>query len=145
MTYASDGATGGVEPSTVRTPARRSTAELQPPHHQVPTIRAASSAFAGQGEAARVQRMRGRHRLREDGGIDWETNCPDCGAQFSIWTRAQFKDFRRRCDNCKRPGKPVRSRRKSVTLPRTVAEPSHNSRGEGCNATVTALKGRFKP
>lgn len=39
--------------------------------------------------------------------IDWETECPDCRQQFTIFTTLVFRDPRRRCDACKDPSRRV--------------------------------------
>jgi len=44
--------------------------------------------------------------------IEWITNCPSCGTEFTVTTGTLFREPRRRCDGCKAPGRPVRSDRK---------------------------------
>ena len=49
---------------------------------------------------------------RETRIIEWLTNCPRCGAEFTVSTRMQFIGPRRRCDACKGPGPHVKTDRK---------------------------------
>lgn len=40
--------------------------------------------------------------------VDWETDCPECGVTFALFTLKTFKEPRRRCDMCKSPGRAVK-------------------------------------
>jgi len=45
--------------------------------------------------------------------IEWLTNCPTCGVEFTITTGMTWRDGpRRRCDACKAPNHRVRTERK---------------------------------
>jgi Zn finger protein HypA/HybF involved in hydrogenase expression len=44
--------------------------------------------------------------------VDWETDCPSCGHPFTVVTVLTFTSPRRRCDDCKAPGRQVRTDRK---------------------------------
>jgi len=44
--------------------------------------------------------------------ILWGTNCPSCGQRFTVTTTLTFRAPRRRCDDCKAPGRKVRTDRK---------------------------------
>ena len=44
--------------------------------------------------------------------IEWQTECPDCGTLFTMFTTATVKWARRRCDDCKAPGRRVSKGRK---------------------------------
>lgn len=63
-----------------------------------------------------------------EGMVHWATKCPDCSAPFLVMTKhvPDMQRIRRRCDDCKRPGKPV-----SIHGSRTeVAENRRNTSGE---------------
>ena len=49
---------------------------------------------------------------RETRVIEWITNCPTCGAEFTACTSMQFAGPRRRCDACKAPNRRVKADRK---------------------------------
>jgi hypothetical protein len=57
-----------------------------------------------------------RPHINRDGNeirvIEWLTNCPTCGVEFTVTTGVMFREPRRRCDGCKAPGRRVRSDRK---------------------------------
>lgn len=40
---------------------------------------------------------------REIRVIEWLTNCPRCGIEFTVTTGMKFAGPRRRCDGCKSP------------------------------------------
>lgn len=44
--------------------------------------------------------------------VEWLTNCPACGVEFTATTTMKFRDPRRRCDACKAPNRRVRFDRK---------------------------------
>ena len=46
--------------------------------------------------------------------IEWLTNCPSCGVEFTITTGMKWRDKwpRRRCNACKAPGRYVKTDRK---------------------------------
>jgi hypothetical protein len=45
--------------------------------------------------------------------VEWLTNCPTCGVEFTITTGMIWRDApRRRCDACKAPGRRVKTDRK---------------------------------
>jgi hypothetical protein len=44
--------------------------------------------------------------------IEWVTNCPRCGVEFTIATTTLARNWRRRCDACKAPGRKVKADRK---------------------------------
>jgi len=44
--------------------------------------------------------------------VEWLTNCPACGSEFTITTTMKFHEPRRRCDACKAPGRRVKADRK---------------------------------
>lgn len=65
-------------------------------------------------------RLQGVHdHIKPDGTtlalLEWATQCPDCGAAFVVSTTLIFKGPRRRCDNCKAPGRRVRRKRRSFS------------------------------
>lgn len=35
---------------------------------------------------------------------EWDTDCPDCGLAFRVFTKPEFTMPRRRCDGCKQKG-----------------------------------------
>ena len=49
---------------------------------------------------------------RETRVVEWLTNCPRCGDEFTITTTMLAGQWRRRCDACKAPGRRVKSDRK---------------------------------
>lgn len=57
-----------------------------------------------------------RPHTRLDGAetalIDWETDCPICGVVFVISTSILGKEPRRRCEQCKAPGRWVKTQRR---------------------------------
>jgi ribosomal protein S27AE len=59
-----------------------------------------------------------RGHVRRDGTetilVDWHTNCPTCGDGMLIATTLDFHDPRRRCDDCKAPGRKVKSERRAA-------------------------------
>ena len=44
--------------------------------------------------------------------IAWLTKCPECRKEFTVITGMRFSGPRRRCDDCKAPGRPVHRRRR---------------------------------
>ncbi len=54
--------------------------------------------------------------------IEWLTKCPQCSKEFTVITGMRFAGPRRRCDDCKAPGRPVhplqRRRRVAGEIPR---------------------------
>jgi ribosomal protein S27AE len=61
-----------------------------------------------------------RDYVRVDGQetmlIDWQTECPRCGVTFVITTPLNFGSPRRRCEECKAPGRRVKSDRRKLRL-----------------------------
>ena len=47
--------------------------------------------------------------------VEWITNCPRCGVEFTVMTKMVFREPRRRCDACKAPGRPVSADRRVDT------------------------------
>ena len=44
--------------------------------------------------------------------VEWETECPRCNKVFALTTLMKFTAPRRRCDDCKAPGRRVATDRK---------------------------------
>jgi hypothetical protein len=44
--------------------------------------------------------------------VEWLTNCPTCGVEFTVTTTMVFKEPRRRCDGCKNPHRRVKADRR---------------------------------
>jgi len=57
---------------------------------------------------------------RESIACEWTSNCPDCQAEFTFKNgpTLQMDRIRRRCDDCKAPGKRVPKTRPLQTAPR---------------------------
>ena len=45
----------------------------------------------------------------------WRTRCPDCGGVVEFSTGLMVWSWRRRCDACKKPGKPVTRRKCAIS------------------------------
>ena len=62
-----------------------------------------------------------RPHVKQDGSeirvIEWLTNCPLCGGEFTAVTTMKFAQPRRRCDACKAPGRRVKTDRKKTAFP----------------------------
>lgn len=54
--------------------------------------------------------------------LTWESDCPECGAVFAVTMGKMFREPRRRCEACVRPGSPVSGyRRRPVRRGRGAA------------------------
>lgn len=56
-----------------------------------------------------------RPHVRKDGTptkvLIWETSCPVCGAAFEVGTGLKSNSVTRRCEPCRKTGKPVKGKR----------------------------------
>jgi Zn finger protein HypA/HybF involved in hydrogenase expression len=72
--------------------------------------------FAVEWDGQRYAPIRTRQHIKKDGTplliVDWSTECPSCGQEFTLYTNLIFSSPRRRCDSCKAPGRRVRTDRK---------------------------------
>lgn len=72
--------------------------------------------FAIEWDGQLYRPVRVREHVKLDGTstsmIDWDTECPSCGKAFVVSTTLIVSKWRRRCDDCKAPGRSVRSDRK---------------------------------
>lgn len=68
--------------------------------------------FAIESKGQQFRPVRVEPHVRKSGEptrvIVWETECPDCKATFECISPLVFKAPRRRCDACRKPGKPCR-------------------------------------